>query len=151
MTYAEKLKDPRWQKKRLEVLQSDNFTCRLCGDTETTLHVHHLLYPESRNPWDSSVDEMVTLCECCHCLVTKTKHDCYSEYFVDVRKHKAESGISFLIALVNDDRKFYYIIYKYENGEIEIDTVITIRMLELMTSCNDKWKDFIQKWEKLDG
>jgi len=27
LTYSEKLKDPRWQKKRLEILSRDNFTC----------------------------------------------------------------------------------------------------------------------------
>ncbi len=30
MTYAEQLKDPRWQKRRLEILQRDEWRC-LCG------------------------------------------------------------------------------------------------------------------------
>ena len=32
MGYSEKLKDPRWQKKRLEILERDNFRCQYCGD-----------------------------------------------------------------------------------------------------------------------
>jgi len=66
MTYAEKLKDPRWQKKRLEVLQRDKFTCMHCYGTTKELHVHHLSYGGKRNPWD--VDEMylTTLCSSCH-------------------------------------------------------------------------------------
>lgn len=63
MTYAEQLKDPRWQKKRLEILKRDKFTCRLCGDKSTTLHIHHNNY--KGNPWDVSNDEL--MCLCCHC------------------------------------------------------------------------------------
>ncbi|MGC4244537.1 MAG: hypothetical protein QM686_20380 [Herbaspirillum sp.] len=63
--YADKLKDPRWQKKRLEVMQRDHFTCQDCGDKETTLNVHHLTYNGS-NPWDTDINQLVTLCESCH-------------------------------------------------------------------------------------
>lgn len=65
--YGAKLKDPRWQQKRLRILERDEFTCRVCGSKERTLHVHHLAYPrEDCDPWDSSVDLLVTLCEPCH-------------------------------------------------------------------------------------
>lgn len=43
-SYSEKLKDPRWQKKRLEVMESNEFCCEMCGDNESTLHVHHKEY-----------------------------------------------------------------------------------------------------------
>lgn len=65
MTYAEKLKHPKWQKKRLEILERDSFTCSYCGDTETTLHVHHLEY-KGKNPWDTPSDSLVCACEDCH-------------------------------------------------------------------------------------
>ncbi len=42
MKYSEKLKDPRWQKKRLEIFQRDEFHCQQCGDGENTLCVHYL-------------------------------------------------------------------------------------------------------------
>ncbi len=64
MTYSEKLKDPRWQKKRLEILNRDEFTCRLCGDDKLTLHVHHICY--NGNPWEANSDRLITLCEACH-------------------------------------------------------------------------------------
>ena len=32
MNYSEQLKSPKWQKKRLEIMQRDKFTCQLCGD-----------------------------------------------------------------------------------------------------------------------
>lgn len=66
MTYQDKLLDPRWQKRRLEVFQKDNFTCQWCGENGKTLHVHHFVYPKSRNPWESNDSDMVTLCCDCH-------------------------------------------------------------------------------------
>lgn len=66
-SYSEKLKDPRWQKKRLEVLNRDSFSCQWCGDTHSTLHVHHTYY-EKCNPWESDNDCLITICEDCHCL-----------------------------------------------------------------------------------
>jgi len=65
-SYSEKLKDPRWQKVRLETLQRDFWTCRKCGDTETTLHVHHTLYSPGVEPWEYRREQLVTLCETCH-------------------------------------------------------------------------------------
>lgn len=65
--YSQKLLDPRWQKKRLEILSKDEFTCQLCGDTEETLHVHHKYYAEGCEPWDEENDlGLVTLCAPCH-------------------------------------------------------------------------------------
>jgi hypothetical protein len=60
------LKDPRWQKKRLEILSRDEFTCQFCRDTESTLHVHHLAYVYGRNPWEYENYYLLTLCESCH-------------------------------------------------------------------------------------
>lgn len=65
-TYAELLKDPRWQKRRLEILTRDKWTCRACDDTKETLHVHHLRYDYDIEPWEANDDDLVTLCETCH-------------------------------------------------------------------------------------
>ncbi|MDD5510875.1 MAG: hypothetical protein PHI12_08695 [Dehalococcoidales bacterium] len=64
--YAQKLKDPRWQKKRLEILARDEWTCQKCLDTESTLIVHHRLYISGNDPWDYPDDFLITLCETCH-------------------------------------------------------------------------------------
>lgn len=69
-TYSELLKDPRWQKKRLEIMQSDNFTCQLCYSTIKTLHVHHSKY-ESSLPWETSAEFLITVCEDCHNFIEK--------------------------------------------------------------------------------
>jgi hypothetical protein len=64
--YSEKFKDPRWQKKRLEILERDEFTCQLCGDKESTLHVHHWYYEKGKDPWEYPDMALITLCEDCH-------------------------------------------------------------------------------------
>lgn len=64
--YAEKFKDPRWQQKRLEILSRDKFECRHCGAKEKQLHVHHLYYIKSRDPWAYPSGSLVTLCFQCH-------------------------------------------------------------------------------------
>ena len=65
MTYQEKLKDPRWQKKRLEILKRDDFTCQKCFDSENTLHIHHRYYRKC-DPWEYPNEALLTLCENCH-------------------------------------------------------------------------------------
>jgi hypothetical protein len=64
--YLEKLRDPRWQKMRLEIMQRDEFTCQNCRDTSTTLNVHHRRYRRGADPWDYDLRDLVTLCEFCH-------------------------------------------------------------------------------------
>lgn len=73
--YQTKLKDPKWQKKRLEILNRDNWTCVLCKDTETTLHIHHHEYRYGKEPWDYEDDNFATLCEHCHHEVTVEKYN----------------------------------------------------------------------------
>ena len=69
--YGESLKDPRWQKKRFDILNRDNWTCQICGSKEKTLHVHHLCYDKNKNPWEYDEMSLITLCEGCH----KLEHD----------------------------------------------------------------------------
>jgi hypothetical protein len=64
--YQDKLKDPRWQRKRLEVFQSADWRCQLCGETEKPLHAHHCYYQKRRDPWDYPPGAIIALCEDCH-------------------------------------------------------------------------------------
>ena len=64
-SYSEKLRDPRWQKKRLCVMQRDGFACRDCGDQKSTLQVHHCYY-EKGGPWATDERFLLTLCGDCH-------------------------------------------------------------------------------------
>lgn len=66
MTYLEKLRDPRWQKRRLEIMQRADFACEKCGARDKTLNVHHKFYVKGREPWEYADDELGCLCEECH-------------------------------------------------------------------------------------
>lgn len=64
--YFEKLKDPRWQKKRLEILERDEWTCTVCGRSDLSLHVHHGYYEGRMEPWEYHDETLHTVCEACH-------------------------------------------------------------------------------------
>jgi hypothetical protein len=65
-SYWELLRDPRWQRKRLEILNRADFTCEECGSTDKTLNVHHKRYRKGAMPWEYENDELRCLCEGCH-------------------------------------------------------------------------------------
>lgn len=62
--YAAKYRDPRWQKKRLEVMERAGFKCEACGRTDSPLAVHHLCY--NGDPWETESCWLECLCEKCH-------------------------------------------------------------------------------------
>src|SRR2546426_8852141 len=72
MDYAEKLRDPRWQKRRLQVLERAGWKCQSCGREDKTLNIHHLYY--LGEPWDVPPSDLECLCEDCHTL-RKTLND----------------------------------------------------------------------------
>lgn len=69
MSYADLLKDPRWQRKRLEVLEAADWTCSHCAETSRTLHVHHMRYIGGKAPWEYDPADLAVLCDSCHELV----------------------------------------------------------------------------------
>lgn len=66
--YAEKLTDPRWQKKRLQIFERDGWKCTICSDEGNTLNVHHEKYVGD-NPWDTPDEFLKTLCQDCHSII----------------------------------------------------------------------------------
>ena len=85
--YAQKLKDPRWQKKRLEILERDEWNCQICHDNESTLVVHHRKYLPNTDPWDYPDYLLVTLCEDCH-ESERTERPEFEKYLLDVLRHQ---------------------------------------------------------------
>lgn len=65
-TYAEKLRDPRWQRRRLEVLERSGWQCCECGETSRELHVHHGYYEKGLDPWEYPDETLHALCKDCH-------------------------------------------------------------------------------------
>lgn len=65
-SYAEKLRDPRWQRLRLEVMESARWECSSCGDSDKELQVHHPAYRKGAEPWEYEAAELLCLCAKCH-------------------------------------------------------------------------------------
>lgn len=59
--YATKLRDGRWQKKRLEIFDRDGWQCYICG-SGNDLQVHHNWYIGRMEPWDYDESQLITLC-----------------------------------------------------------------------------------------
>jgi len=74
MNYQDQLKHPNWQKKRLQILKRDKFTCKLCKDKETTLNVHHIRYSDGM-AWEIENEYLITLCKHCHAEIEDIKDD----------------------------------------------------------------------------
>src|SRR5258708_1813184 len=64
-SYVEQLLDPRWQRKRLEVLSAAAWRCRRCQNSRRTLHVHHRKYRPVA-AWEYPSAELDVLCAPCH-------------------------------------------------------------------------------------
>jgi hypothetical protein len=108
MTYAEQLKSPKWQKLRLEVLQHDNFTCKICGSKDKQLHVHHGAYIPGYKVWDYDPWLLHTLCYECH---SHTEGCLFEMNYSIANMMPSEENISFItriannINLLSDDNK----------------------------------------------
>lgn len=70
-SYWDLLQDPKWQRRKSEILARDEWTCQECGNNEQTLHVHHKGYLKNLKPWEYEDWSLVTLCADCH---KKTTH-----------------------------------------------------------------------------
>jgi len=66
MEWKDQYKHPNWQRRRAEALESAEYKCQRCGDTETQLHVHHKRYIKGRMVWEYGTGELEVLCEPCH-------------------------------------------------------------------------------------
>ena len=102
-TYADDLLDPRWQKKRLQIMERDEFTCMGCGVTNVTLHVHHTYYVSSRKPWEYPDWSLTTLCKDCHekCRGKKAKEPTWFEFLMGAGRFE-EGAIPCLMGAYSD-------------------------------------------------
>jgi hypothetical protein len=64
--YAELLKKPQWQKRRLQMLEAAGWKCVECGAEEHQLHVHHKRYIAGAKPWEYADEDLAVLCDGCH-------------------------------------------------------------------------------------
>ena len=92
MAYGEKLKDPRWQKMRLEIFKRHGWACRWCHAKKRTLAVHHLWYETEAEPWEATPESLLTVCESCH----QTEYDSRAKYEALLLEAIRRKGFSFV-------------------------------------------------------
>jgi hypothetical protein len=97
-TYSSKLRDPRWQKKRLEVLEASNWHCDCCDDSNAELQVHHMIYRKGVNPWEYNIGDLITLCATCH------------KEYTDLQQQAAESMLTYIQSFPSFQYGFFRII-----------------------------------------
>ncbi len=66
-------------------MERDEFTCKMCLDNSTTLHVHHKYYQYGNDPWDYEDNCFITLCSNCHELEEMQIKE-YSKLLIDTLK-----------------------------------------------------------------
>lgn len=121
--YQKKLQSPLWQRKRLEILQRDNFTCQHCGDNHIQLHVHHQFYEKGVEPWDHPEYLLITLCKVCHLVVENINRHWGGgqKIFVNfIKKYVSKEGdtvvcVSFIDYEFTIDKLVFF---KYENDQV---------------------------------
>ena len=119
--FWEQYKDPRWQRKRLEILKRSNFACSICGETKSELHIHHKYYLKDKAPWEYSDHSLLCLCSSCHQVVHENKARIFSAIFDN----------SLPLPLLAVTASFLGSIF-YGNDELQN------RMLEIIVSLKDK-------------
>ena len=142
MTYSEKLKLPAWQKKRLQILNRDLFTCCLCTDDQSTLHIHHKAYIKGREPWDYEDDNFLTLCKYCHGIVEFFKNDMIQPLHI-TRVFNAEWNCYFITLICLSDFGLGIVFFRYyEDGTIQ-------HVLSLKKSTLEGFSNILKNAEKL--
>ncbi len=68
MGYQDDMKNVSWQKKRLKILERDNWSCKsdCCKKRSQKLEVHHVDYIPDLKIWEYPDDMLLTLCSDCH-------------------------------------------------------------------------------------
>lgn len=102
-SYRELLRDPRWQRRRLEIMQRASFRCESCLAGDKTLNVHHRIYRRGADPWEYADHELTCLCEQCH----ETEHQWrqrLQEALAQLRRADIEQVIGFAEGLVHLER-----------------------------------------------
>lgn len=129
--YKEKLLDPRWQRKRLEIFERDEWMCTGCIRGDKTLHVHHLDYLPNRDPWDYPNEYLITLCEDCHASITDFLPAATKDIISQLKiKCKNQFNLSCVREVVNSyedlDQLFYLLWEARKNQEKVFDLLSSI-------------------------
>lgn len=99
-SYSDALQDPRWQKRRLEILSAADWACEDCGRKDRAFDIHHNFYIRAfRNqPWRYENDLVMALCKPCH----KFRQDFEEALFIAIARRLRRTNIADLEAYAWD-------------------------------------------------
>lgn len=95
--YMERLRDPRWQRNRLAILERAEWRCEGCGTREVNLQIHHGYYERGLMPWEYPAEALYCLCDDCHERAESMKAEAYRELGLIAPWHQAHA-----VALLRD-------------------------------------------------
>jgi len=148
-SYSEKLKDPRWQKKRLQVFERDNWCCTNCGVKENSLHVHHRKYESYNEPWNEPLNNLATLCESCHKETHKNKKLMKSAILsINTYDHFSFYARAYLLAqflTTKDDSKRGKLINTIRSIESDISMLLSLLKKEELVISMDKLSEYFDE------
>ena len=101
MTYKDQLQRPEWQRKRLEIMERDEWTCCLCNSKTNQLNVHHLYYDNELRLWEYDDEVMVTVCASCHKNIHKDLNKIFGLVAFEVIKNGMD--INYISDVLNID------------------------------------------------
>jgi hypothetical protein len=139
-SYADKLKDPRWQKKRLAVLERDQFRCQFCGNEGKELHVHHLRYDYDKEPWELQSAYLLTLC--CDCHIDETDwRQLVTQSAASICESTAQSKH---VVAVLEALQMRVQISRLETGPVGANAVL--RCLRDLLESDKYWHECVDEW-----
>lgn len=95
--YMERLRDPRWQRNRLAILERADWRCEGCGTRDVNLQIHHGYYERGLMPWEYPAEALYCLCDDCHERAEAQKAEAYRELGLIPPWHQAHA-----VALLRD-------------------------------------------------
>lgn len=84
--YKKYLRSDYWNEIKEQVLERDDYRCRLC-DSKKDLQVHHRTYEFLGN---EKIEELLTLCKKCHYIVHKRNPQLSYKIYCDNKKWEAD-------------------------------------------------------------
>jgi len=93
----EQLRDPRWQRNRLAILERADWRCEGCGTRDVNLQIHHGYYERGLKPWEYPAEALYCLCDNCHERAESRKAEAYRELGLIAPWHQAHA-----VALLRD-------------------------------------------------
>lgn len=127
MTYAEKLKNPLWQRKRLEILQRDGFSCCYCGDAKTELHIHHEYYDFKLDPWEYDEPSLKSVCKYCHLILENIKQDASILQTHKILRLASDVYYIYFLIKATTDSGINALLYAYDRATECMNHVINLK------------------------